>query len=156
MGNLPAILTSRSILSRGHFYLFIKGTLSLVFNRYVGIDLGKRTYEVAIVGKGGKIKKSNGKTHAAGRQALYNKLRSGDKVALEACNLAFTMAKEIEAALDGIHVYVLNPFRLAIIYASMMKTDKEDSLKLAHILVSVNLSGENGTCQIFCVIDKIS
>ena len=38
--------------------------------RYVGIDLGKRTYEVAIVEKGG-VKKSNGKTYTAGRQALY-------------------------------------------------------------------------------------
>jgi transposase len=31
-------------------------------------------------------------------------------------------------------VYVLNPGQLAVIYASMKKTDKEDALKLAHIL----------------------
>jgi transposase len=31
-------------------------------------------------------------------------------------------------------VYVLNPSQLALIYGSMKKTDKEDSLKLAHIL----------------------
>jgi len=102
--------------------------------RYVGIDLGKRTYEVAFVGKNGKVTKSNGKTFVAGRQALYNKLRPGDKVALEAGNLAFIMAKEIEKAVPGCKVYVLNPSHLAIIYASMKKTDKEDSLKLAHIL----------------------
>ena len=101
--------------------------------RFVGIDLGKRTYEMAIVGKGGKVTKSNGKTFVAGRQSLYRKLRPGDKVALEAGNLAFIMAKEIEAA-AGCRVYVLNPSQLAIIYASMKKTDKEDSLKLAHIL----------------------
>ena len=62
--------------------------------RYVGIDLGKRTYEVAIV-ENGSVKKSNGKTFTAGRQALYKKLRSTDKVALEAGNMAFIMAKEI-------------------------------------------------------------
>jgi transposase len=101
--------------------------------RYVGIDLGKRTYEVAIVGKGGKVTMSNGKTFVSGRQALYKKLRPSDKVALEAGNMAFMMAKEIEKAV-GCRVYVLNPSYLAVIYASMKKTDKEDALKLAHIL----------------------
>ena len=101
--------------------------------RYVGIDLGKRTYEMAVVGKGGKVTKSNGKTYPFARQGLYNKLRPGDKVALEACSLAFIMAKEIESAVRC-KVYVLNPGRLSIIYKSMKKTDKEDALKLAHIL----------------------
>jgi hypothetical protein len=93
--------------------------------RYVGIDLGKRTYEAAIVGAKRKVEKSNGKTTIAGRQWLYKKLRAGDKVALEAGNMAFIMAKEIEAA-AGCRVYVLNPSHLALIYGSMKKTDKSD------------------------------
>ena len=101
--------------------------------RFVGIDLGKRTYQMAVVGKGGKVTVSNGTTYTAGRQGLYKKLRPEDKVALEACSLAFIMAKEMEAAV-GCKVYVLNPGRLSIIYRSMKKTDKEDALKLAHIL----------------------
>jgi len=101
--------------------------------RFVGIDLGKRTYEAAIVGKCGKVTKSNGKTTVAGRQALYQKLRPGDQVALEAGNLAFMMAEEMTATI-GCTVYVLNPSQLALIYGSMKKTDKEDSLKLAHII----------------------
>ena len=100
--------------------------------RYVGIDLGKRTYEVAIVGKRG-VKKSNGRTCVAGRQGLYKKLRPSDKVALEAGNLAFIIAKELRASV-GCLVYVLNPSHLPLIYGSMKKTDKEDSLKLAHIV----------------------
>ena len=56
--------------------------------RYVGIDLGKKTYAVAIVGKGGKVTKSNGATFVEGRQKLYKKLRAGDKVALEAGQLS--------------------------------------------------------------------
>jgi len=100
--------------------------------RYIGIDLGKRTYEVAIVGEG-RVKISNGKTCVAGRQGLYKKLRAGDKVALEAGSLAFIMAKELAAAV-GCRVYVLNPYHLPLIYGSMKKTDKEDSLKLAHIV----------------------
>jgi len=101
--------------------------------RYVGIDLGKRTYEMAIVEKSGKVTMSNGKTYTEGRQKLYKKLQLTDKVALEAGSLAFIMAKEIEASV-GCQVYVLNPYRLGIIYKSMKKTDKEDALKLAHII----------------------
>jgi len=101
--------------------------------RYVGIDLGKRNYQMAVVGKGGKVTNSNGTTYAAGRQSLYKKLRATDKVALEACSLAFIMAKEMEAAV-GCKVYVMNSGRLSVIYKSMKKTDKEDALKLAHIL----------------------
>ena len=101
--------------------------------RYVGIDLGKRTYEAAFVGKGGKVTMSNGKTYAAGRQALYKRLRAGDKVAIESGNMAFIMAKEMEKAV-GCKVYVLNPSHLAVIFGSMKKTDKEDALKLAHII----------------------
>jgi len=100
--------------------------------RFVGIDLGKRTYEVAIVEKGA-VKNSNGRTCVSGRQLLYKKLRATDKVALEAGNLAFIIAKELEAIV-GCRVYVLNPSQLPLIYGSMKKTDKEDSLKLAHIL----------------------
>jgi predicted amino acid dehydrogenase len=51
--------------------------------RYVGIDLGKRTYEVAIVGKKGDVTLSNGKTTATGRQALYKKLTQRRKDAEE-------------------------------------------------------------------------
>ena len=101
--------------------------------RYVGIDIGKRTYQVAIVGKEGKVAESNGRTTLAGRQKLYGKLRAEDKVALEAGNLAFIMAKELKEVV-GCEVKVLNPSQLALIYGTMKKTDKEDALKLAHIL----------------------
>jgi transposase len=101
--------------------------------RYVGIDLGKRTYEMAIVGEKGKVTMSNGRTTIEGRQKLYKKLTSQDEVALEAGNLAFIMAKELQAAV-GCEIRVLNPSHLSLIYGTMKKTDKEDALKLAHIL----------------------
>jgi len=101
--------------------------------RFVGIDIGKRTYEVAIVGANGKVTMSNGRTTVEGRQKLYQKLVSTDKVALEAGNLAFIIAKELQAAV-GCEIRVLNPSHLALIYGSMKKTDKEDALKLAHII----------------------
>ena len=101
--------------------------------RYIGIDLGKRTYVMAITGKGVKVAMSNGRTSGEGRVTLYKKLLPTDKVAMEAGTLAFIMAKELETAV-GCKVYVLNPYRLSVIYKSMKKTDKEDALKLAHII----------------------
>jgi hypothetical protein len=97
--------------------------------RYVGIDLGKRTYEMAIVGKDEKVLMSNGRTTVEGRQKLYKKLRPQDIVALEAGNLAFIMAKEIESAV-GCEIRVLNPTHLPLIFGTMKKTDKEDAYHL--------------------------
>ena len=101
--------------------------------RFIGIDLGKRTYAMAVTGKGTKVTMNNGTTSVEGRLKLYKKLKPTDKIALEAGTLAFIMAKELEAAV-GCKVYVLNPYRLSVIYKSMKKTDKEDALKLAHII----------------------
>jgi transposase len=114
--------------------------------RYVGIDLGKRTWELAIITRSGKFKvtaqgdaepeertsRCKGTTTAEGRLKLYAQLRPGDKVALEAGNLAFIVAKELEKAV-GCQTRVLNARHLPIIYATDKKTDKEDALKLAQL-----------------------
>ncbi|MDR1248250.1 MAG: IS110 family transposase [Treponema sp.] len=114
--------------------------------RYVGIDLGKRTWEMAVITRSGKFKvneqgdaepeektaRYHGTTTAEGRVKLYGKLEAGDKVVLEAGNLAFILAKELEKAV-GCQIRVLNPSRLAIIYATDKKTDKEDAMKLAQL-----------------------
>ena len=101
--------------------------------RYVGIDLGKREYTMAIIGRNGKMKIHQGKTCLQGRQALYKLLEKDDKVALEAGNLAFIMAREImERA--GSEVRVLNAAKLPFIWDSPTKTDKEDAMKLAHLV----------------------
>ena len=101
--------------------------------RYVGIDLGKREYTMAIIGMNGKVQQHHGKTSIEGRQALYRLLGTKDKVALEAGNLTFTMAKEIQG-LVGSEVVVLNSAKLPYIWDAPTKTDKEDALKLAHLV----------------------
>ena len=50
---------------------------------------------------------------------------------MEATSLAFLMKKEMEKAV-GCTVVILHPSRLAVIYASIKKTDKEDARMLAH------------------------
>ena len=101
--------------------------------RYVGIDLGKREYTMAIIGVNGKIKIHQGKTSIHGRQALYNLLTESDKIALEAGNLSFIMAREIMERVRS-EVRVLNSAKLPYIWDVPTKTDKEDAIKLAHLV----------------------
>jgi transposase len=74
-----------------------------------------------------------GKTSIQGRQALYRLLEKTDKVALEAGNLAFIMAREIMER-TGSEVRVLNAAKLPFIWDAPTKTDKEDAMKLAHLV----------------------
>ena len=104
-----------------------------VKRRFVGIDLGKREYTMAIIGKEGKVSLHRGKTSIAGRAALCQKLHRGDKIALEAGNLAFIIAKEIQDKV-GSEVRVLHTAKVRIIWDSITKTDKEDAMKLAHLV----------------------
>jgi len=101
--------------------------------RYVGIDLGKRDYTMAIIWRSGKMSIHKGKTSIQGRQWLYRQLVVGDKVALEAGNLAFLMAREIMER-TGSEVRVLNASKLPFIWDAPTKTDKEDAMKLAHLI----------------------
>ena len=102
--------------------------------RFVGIDLSKRTYEaVAITVNPQTITRWNGKLDLRGRKCLLDKLHSGDTIALEAGTASFKIAKEIQSK-QGVMVVVLNAANVAIIHASLKKTDKEDALKLARLI----------------------
>ena len=101
--------------------------------RFVGIDLGKREYTMAIIGKKGKMSIHQGKTSIQGRQGLYRLLEKGDKIALEAGNLAFIMAREIQRQV-GSEVRVLSSAKLPVVWDAPTKTDKEDAMKLAHVV----------------------
>jgi transposase len=101
--------------------------------RFVGIDLGKKGWTMAVIGPNGKTVTCAGNTTVFGREELCKKLKATDKVALEAGNMAFLLAKEIMAK-AGSEVVVLNPARLNLIYLDTKKTDKIDAIKLAQIL----------------------
>ena len=101
--------------------------------RFIGIDLGKRTYEIKIIESDGKVSGTNGLTNPVGRKTLYKKLRCTDRVAIEVCSLAMVMAKEIQNEV-GCEVVLLNPSQIALIYRSVKKNDKEDALKLARLV----------------------
>ena len=101
--------------------------------RYVGIDLGKFDYTMAIIGKKGKVSIHKGKTSVRGRASLYGLLEKSDKIALEAGNLAFIMAGEIRQQ-AGSEVRVLNSAKLPYIWDAPTKTDKEDAIKLARLV----------------------
>lgn len=102
--------------------------------RFIGIDLSKRTYEaVAIVSYEDSVRRWNGKVDTQGRSKLLDRLQEGDVVGLEAGTASFKLAKELQSKV-GVTVLVLNAANLAVIYASLRKTDKEDALKLARLV----------------------
>jgi transposase len=101
--------------------------------RFVGIDLGKRTYVACAISRGGSLEQWHGKTDGVGRDHLAARLRCGDVVGVEAGSTAFHIARRLKSV-HGVRVVVLNPGKLAVIYASMKKTDKEDALKIARLL----------------------
>ncbi len=101
--------------------------------RFVGIDLGKRTYEIKIIGSNGRVTGTNGLTSPKGRKELYKRLLSTDRIAIEVCSLSMVMAKEIHKEV-GCEVVLLNPSQIALIYRSVKKNDKEDALKLARLV----------------------
>ena len=59
----------------------------------VGLDLGKRTYEMCLITKGNEIIRTGGKTDFSGLDKLCMKLNKDDVVAMEACNLAFRIER---------------------------------------------------------------
>jgi len=101
--------------------------------KYIGIDLGKRAYTLAIIKRNDKMSIHQGKTSEQGRQALYHLLEKSDTVALEAGNLAFIMAREIMERV-GCEVRVLNATKLSFIGDAPTKIDKEDTMKLTHFV----------------------
>jgi len=94
-----------------------------------------------------------GKTSIQGHYALYEKLRAGNKVALEAGKLAFIMEQK------GCGMCRLNSAKLPFIWDAPTKTDRSDlrsadAIKLAHLveerhderLPLVPLPSEKGKC----------
>ena len=82
--------------------------------RYVGIDLGKREYTMAFIGLNGKMSIHKGKTTEQGRAVMYRLLEKNYKIALEAGNMAFKMAREIMQRV-GSEVRVLHSAKLPLI-----------------------------------------
>jgi transposase len=120
-------------IAPGPYFIVRSGTMEEGKRRFVGIDVGKREYTMAIIGKNGKMSIHQGKTSTGGRQALYRLLEKTDKIALEAGNLAFIIAREIQERV-GSEVRVLNAAKLPFIWDAPTKTDKEDAMKLAHLV----------------------
>jgi len=102
--------------------------------RFVGIDLAKRTYEACALGTGDYRERWNGRTDECGRSRLAARLLAGDVVAMEAGVTTFETARTIVTLRPDVRVVILNPGKLAVIYASMKKTDKEDAFKLAWLV----------------------
>ncbi|GHU45765.1 hypothetical protein FACS1894190_17900 [Spirochaetia bacterium] len=86
---------------------------------------------------------------------MYKKLEKTDKVAIEAGNPAFGTAKETRKQV-GCETVVPNSAKLAIIYAPVKKTGKEDALKLARLISVLKDEQLSRVSGIFVWVSQIS
>jgi transposase len=100
---------------------------------FVGIDTGKRMMEIVRLEENDEIQRTQRKTDVESRKSLYRWLKKDDIIGIEAGNLAFLLAKEIKKEV-GAEVIILNPGDLRIIFESLKKTDKNDSLNIAKFI----------------------
>lgn len=109
--------------------------MHLSLTRFVGIDLAKRTMEICILCDGMDSQRFSGvKTDDIGRARLAALLNKTDIVAMEACSIAFLLARFLKQSV-GCTVYILNPGKLQMIWKSTRKTDKEDARKIASFIM---------------------
>lgn len=103
-------------------------------SKIFGIDMSKKSMQIAIFNEGKnkpELKKLS--TDIQGRNSLISLLAKDDIVALETGNLSFLLAKQIQDKI-GCRVFVLNAGRLRIIYDSLKKTDKNDSINIGMLV----------------------
>jgi hypothetical protein len=86
-------------------------------SRIVGIDLSKKSYVACAIGEKGAEERWVGGSDQSGRNALNEKLRAGDVVAMEAGTNTFTIARSIESV-PGVRAIILNPLKLSFIFSS--------------------------------------
>jgi len=102
--------------------------------RYIGIDLSKRSMEIAsVTNDSPKITRCKYTTNMAGQQAFLSILKPNDVVALETGNASFVLASLIKLNTQC-KVYVLNAGKLHIIFESLKKTDKSDAVNIAKFI----------------------
>ncbi|MFW6139568.1 MAG: IS110 family transposase, partial [Spirochaetota bacterium] len=102
--------------------------------RYVGIDMSKRSFEVAIVqDESSTISRKKYTASPEGKQAFISSLCKEDVVGFETGNSSFLLAKLIQKKV-GCKVYVLNAGKLHLIFKSLKKSDKEDALRIAKFI----------------------
>ncbi len=101
---------------------------------YVGIDINQQSLQIVRIDSANILKEwLDVKTDEAGLSKLMKWLSKTDIVGLEAGNQGFWLARQILSRV-GCETIILNPSNIAMIYASLKNTDKEDALKLAHLI----------------------
>lgn len=101
---------------------------------YIGVDMSKRSFEVAIVqDESSTIYRKKYKASPEGKQAFISSLCKEDVVGFETGNSSFLLAKLIQKKV-GCKVYVLNSGKLHLIFKSLKKSDREDALRIAKFI----------------------
>jgi transposase len=99
----------------------------------VGIDTGKRMMIVRRLYQDGRVDHAQFSTNAKGRERLRAWLRREDIVGIETCAIGLVIAEAIRSVVSD--VLILNSGRLKIIHQSTKKTDSEDAMKIARLVL---------------------
>ena len=102
--------------------------------RFVGVDLSKQNCHICIIDRQGMIVLHTWYSlRSAQRNKLYDVLEEGDLVLMEASTGTFNIARAMNN-IPGVVACVVNPHSIRI-NQTKKKTDKEDSLFLARLLL---------------------
>ena len=106
--------------------------------RFVGVDLSKQSCNVCILDRyGHEVLHRTFSLHSSEKSRLYEVFQTGDLALMEASTGTFAIAREMNR-LRGVVACVVNPHLVK--NTGKSKTDKEDSLFLARILLRTPLA----------------
>ena len=78
--------------------------------RFVGIDLGKRTYEIKFIASNGSVTGTNGKTCPSGRKELYKK-RNYSAPKIPGIMQEFQQRQVLQLQRRLFHVFLLSRYK---------------------------------------------
>jgi len=100
---------------------------------FYGIDLSKESFKAALLKKDSdELRMISCNLHGEAFERFKAQLTEEDYVAVEASTNTFWFVEQIKGLVK--ECFVLDPFKLSIIYRANKKTDKTDAQKIAHKL----------------------
>jgi transposase len=110
---------------------------------FYGIDLSKESFKAAVLkADSDELRMISCPVHGEAFERFKAQLTKEDYVAVEASTNTFWFVEQIRSLVK--ECYVLDPFKLSIIYRATKKTDNTDALKIAHKLKYHALYDQSG------------
>ena len=106
----------------------------LLVKNYVDVDIGKKSLECLRLFSSYRMERLKTSTHELNHFLKW--IKPEDTVAFEAGNQAFRLVRLLKSRTKA-QVLVLNPGDLAMIYRTLNKTTKKDTLELTRLVTRI-------------------